>query len=108
MSYSETTIEPETNESNLFTIKGDLTLTQVVPLQKRSRRFWEKRSAVDVDLSGVGRADSAGLALIIEWSKNARKEGVEIRFFNPPDQLAAMARVSGLETVLPLYRQLPS
>ena len=52
------------------------------------------------DLAGVTRVDSAGLALLLEWLREARRRGKEIRFQNIPEQLAAIAKVSGLSDIL--------
>jgi phospholipid transport system transporter-binding protein len=54
------------------------------------------------DLAGVQRVDSAGLALLLEWLREARRRSKEIRFQNIPGQLAAIAKVSGLNDILPL------
>lgn len=53
------------------------------------------------DLAGVRRVDSAGLALLLEWLREARRRGKEILFQNIPGQLAAIAKVSGLNGILP-------
>jgi len=52
----------------------------------------------------VQRSDRAGLALLVEWLREARQTGQSVRFFNMPAQMLAMARVSGLDQVLPLHR----
>ncbi|HEB99345.1 MAG TPA: STAS domain-containing protein, partial [Thiotrichales bacterium] len=52
--------------------------------------------------SGVGRADSAGLALLVEWMREARRQGREIRFLGMPAQMSAIAEVSGLSELLPV------
>ena len=54
------------------------------------------------DLAGVQRVDSAGLALLLEWLREAQRRNKEIRFQNIPQQLAAIAKVSGLNDILPL------
>ncbi len=54
------------------------------------------------DLAGVQRVDSAGLALLLEWLREARRRSKEICFQNIPGQLAAIAKVSGLNDILPL------
>lgn len=53
-----------------------------------------------VDLSGVTRVDSAGLAVLIDWLASARSAGRSLEFVSPPDQLRALARVSGVDTLL--------
>ncbi|WP_297527557.1 STAS domain-containing protein [Thiohalobacter sp.] len=56
------------------------------------------------DLSGVERADSAGLALLIEWMRRARRAGRAVRFLNLPPQMLEIARAASLDRVLPLGR----
>ena len=59
-------------------------------------------SASEVDLAGVTRADSAGLALLIAWTRARNSTGKPIRFTHVPAQLLSIARVCGLEDILPL------
>lgn len=56
------------------------------------------------DLGGVERADSAGLALLIEWMRRARRADRPVRFLNMPPQMLQIARAAGLDRVLPLGR----
>ncbi len=55
-----------------------------------------------VDLKGITGADSAGLALLVEFMREARRAGKEVSFVNMPAQMLAIARASGLERVLTL------
>lgn len=55
-----------------------------------------------IDLSGVTRSDSAGLALLLEAVRLARDSGQELRLTEVPDQIAAMARVADVTGVLGL------
>ena len=59
-------------------------------------------SASEVDLAGVTRADSAGLALLVTWTRASARAGHAIRFTHVPAQLLSIARLSGLEEILPL------
>jgi phospholipid transport system transporter-binding protein len=54
-----------------------------------------------VDLAGVRRIDSAGLALLVEWLRQAQHKGISIHFENIPSQMWAIAAVCGLEEILP-------
>jgi len=49
----------------------------------------------EVDLSGVTRADTAGMGLLVELLRLGGERGV--RFENIPDQLKAIIRVNSLE-----------
>ncbi len=54
---------------------------------------------IDIDLSGVTKVDSAGLALLVEWQKRARRSGAAISLRQAPKQLLELIRVSGLRSV---------
>lgn len=58
------------------------------------------RDAWQVDLAAVERADSAGVALLLEWLREARRRGVSLHLASLPAQMLAIARVSGLEQLL--------
>jgi len=57
---------------------------------------------IEVDLKGVTRADSAGLALLVEWLRESERAGQRITFVNVPPQLLSIARVCGLDEILSL------
>ena len=57
------------------------------------------QSAV-LDLAAVERSDSAGLALVVDWLRTARRRGLDLAIEGTPAQLADIARVSGLDELL--------
>jgi phospholipid transport system transporter-binding protein len=57
-----------------------------------------------LDLEGVTRADSSGLALMLEWTEEARRRGRGIRYRGVPDALLNIARFSNVLDLLPLER----
>ncbi len=85
-------------------IHGDLNFTSVALLWNGGGGSIPERDQLDIDLSHVERSDSAGLALLVEFLRQARQAGKTIRFFNIPAQMLAIARVSALDEVLPLQR----
>lgn len=85
-------------------IHGDLSFASVPLLWNRHREAFSRPGALDIDLSHVERSDSAGLALLMECLRQAAETGASIRFFNIPAQMLEMARVSGLDRILPLHR----
>ena len=52
-----------------------------------------------MDLSGVRNADSAGLALLLEWITWANHTVREIRFTGMPEKLLAIAKTSEVENL---------
>jgi phospholipid transport system transporter-binding protein len=53
-----------------------------------------------MDLSAVTSADSAGLALLIDWLACARSAGKRLLYVRPPDALLALARLSDVAPLL--------
>jgi phospholipid transport system transporter-binding protein len=56
----------------------------------------------EVDLGGVTRADSSGLALLLELARDARAAGRELRCLRAPEQLRRLAGFFGVTDVLSL------
>jgi phospholipid transport system transporter-binding protein len=56
--------------------------------------------AAFIDLAAVTSADSAGLALILEWLSVARASKHALRYENVPAQLQQLARLSEVEELL--------
>jgi phospholipid transport system transporter-binding protein len=53
-----------------------------------------------IDLSAVTSADSAGLALLIDWLACARAAGKRLVYVRVPDALLALARLSDVAPLL--------
>jgi phospholipid transport system transporter-binding protein len=83
-----------------YAISGVLTFT-TVPELWRAGFGGVGGGEVQMDLSGITRVDSAGIALLIELIRTVRKRGGDVFLMHAPPQLMAIATVSGLDTVLP-------
>ena len=82
-------------------VSGPLTFATVPELLAQSRRWWsEGASELELDLSAVTRADSAGIALLLELLAQARQGGVQLRLTGLPDQLVQLVRANGVEQLL--------
>jgi phospholipid transport system transporter-binding protein len=53
-----------------------------------------------VDCSAVPNADSAGVAVLIEWRRWAHQHGRHLKFTNLPMQISAIAQLSEVSEVL--------
>ncbi len=88
---------------NQYSLSGELNMQTVPPVARETQSmFAGLQGDVSVDLSGVTRADSAGLALLVDWLRLARRHKVTLRFRHLPDQLVQIARVSELDRILPI------
>lgn len=83
----------------VWVVSGDLDMHSVPQAWRAMRRGFAGRDMV-FDLSAVGRMDSAGLALLVEWSRQAGLAGAAARFRNIPEGLQAMAQVYGVDRIL--------
>jgi len=98
---SKTTITQQAD--GLFQIKGELNANTVPGLWRAASELVKGASQDLVfDLQAVTRSDSAGLALLIEWMRQAQEKNLQIQFRNLPAQMWAIAKVSDLENVIPL------
>jgi phospholipid transport system transporter-binding protein len=83
-----------------FAILGDLSFQTAVAALEASKTLFAEHSVIEIDLAGVSRADSAGLALMLEWVNWARSTAREIRFRNIPEQIISIAQISEVEDML--------
>jgi len=94
----------EERSPGVFFLEGELTF-------KTANRVLEKTSgllsttfgangAITLDLSGITRADSAGVALMLEWRRQSSAVKRAVHFLNVPQQLQAIARVAGVDAII--------
>lgn len=83
-----------------FRVEGEVGFMTVMKLLEDSYQLFADEERVRLDLGGVTRINSAGLALLIEWLREVRRPGHELVVSNPPDVLLAMARICEVEDIL--------
>jgi phospholipid transport system transporter-binding protein len=83
-----------------FELSGEIGFGDAARLLAEGDRAFAPLQAVEVDLTRVTRADSAGLALLIEWSLAARAAGRQLRYCNVPPAVASLAGISDVSELL--------
>jgi len=83
-----------------FQLEGELTFGTINKKTAKHLGFSTLKDTIVIDLSKITTTDSAGLALIIEWMKLAGKNQSQIVYENIPEQLIALAKLSGFEQFL--------
>jgi ABC-type transporter Mla MlaB component len=84
-----------------YRLEGAVTLATVTGLRGAGlQAFAHTPGPIEVDLSGVGRADSGALALLVDWLAWARTAHRVLKFSAPPAALLALARLSDVEDLL--------
>ena len=61
---------------------------------------FSEHTQLEVDLAGVEKTDSAGLALLLEWITWANHTVREIRFVGIPERIKAIAETTEVEELL--------
>jgi phospholipid transport system transporter-binding protein len=89
-----------TDDHGRYILEGELDKASVPWLLQQPRPA--APDGVRVDLAGIRRVDSAGLAGLLDWLRTTREGGVDLTFENVPDQLIAIAEVSGVRDILAL------
>ena len=79
-----------------YRVESDLTFASVATLRPQGLAALAAQAgrAVVFELGAVAQADSAGLALLVDWLAAARAGGVELRFAGLSPALRALAQLS--------------
>jgi phospholipid transport system transporter-binding protein len=94
-SFSLTTTTPGS-----LALSGALTFATAGSALETARAELDRNNPTTLDLSGVTRTDSAGLATLLALLAHARTRGHSLTVSNAPANLQALARVSGVESFL--------
>lgn len=89
-------------DSQTYNVHGELTLETAKAVLTESTRLFDSAAKLDIDLADVSRADSAALALLVSWMRQAKQGNKPITFQHVPTQMLAIAKASGLDEILPL------
>jgi phospholipid transport system transporter-binding protein len=94
-------------EGDVLFVAGDLTMQTVSAIVAGGAALMTP-GPLRVDLSRVGKADSAGLALLLDWFRSAIASSCNLVVVGAPADLATLARVYGLSDILPMFSRAPA
>lgn len=83
-----------------FSLSGEMGFRSADQILRASEEMFDDHTRIEVDLKGVDKTDSAGLALLLEWITWANHTVREIRFLNTPEKITAIARTTEVEGLL--------
>jgi len=95
-------IKPQltSQEAGHYLLTGDLTFDTVATLGEEAQKVFTASASVQtVNLEQVQRVDSAALALLLEWLRQARQHNNSLTFIHIPPQLQALMHVCHLNTL---------
>jgi phospholipid transport system transporter-binding protein len=85
---------------SVYRVSGELDFESVPSVWKASISCLDGEAAPRIDLGGVGRVDSAALALVLEWVRWGIHHQRPVRFLNVPEKLLALARISEVSRLI--------
>ena len=88
-------------EGERLVLSGAVTLGNVAALLDEGRRHVDE-GVRTVDLGEVSEMDSALLALLLAWLREARARGQSLEFVRPPQALRTIARLYGVDGLIPV------
>lgn len=83
-----------------FELSGDVGFADASRLLAEGDAAFAGHDRVEVDLASVARVDSAGLALLLEWTLAARDAGRALAYRNVPPAIASLAGISDVAELL--------
>ena len=89
-----------TAEKDVIRVSGDLDFDNVMRLCQKAKDLFSKYDELVFDFSSVTSSSSAGLAMIVDWIKEAHLQQKPIRFINLSKDIHSIARASGLEALI--------
>ncbi|ENO79530.1 STAS domain-containing protein [Thauera sp. 63] len=87
--------------TKVFAPHGALTMLSAAAVLEEGRRL-AAEAPLAVDFAAVTAADSAALALILDWLRAARAAGQRVVLRNLPAALISLAALYDIDTLLPL------
>lgn len=80
-------------------VRGPINVSNVVTLLAEGK---ERFTAPDVkvDLAGVTEVDSTAVSLLLEWRREAARNGRRIEYLNLPGNLTSLAKLYGVIDLL--------
>jgi phospholipid transport system transporter-binding protein len=81
-------------------VSGNLHFFTVMDLWSSSLPLLRDKTSLQFDFSDVTSANSAGLALLMQWQRYAKRHHQTISFNNMPTLLVSIAAVAGIKEIL--------
>jgi phospholipid transport system transporter-binding protein len=77
-----------------------MTFATVKQLLAQTEAYFNKPQNLEIDLSRVSGADSAGLALLLEWKARAALVGIEVVVEGMPEAMQSIAHLCRIDNLL--------
>lgn len=89
-----------TVEDGCIVLSGGLTMDTVPALFETGLQHLASKN-LQVDFSKVETVDSAAVGMLLGWARAARRSQRDLHVINPPEDLLSLARLYGVDDLLP-------
>lgn len=96
-------VEFQSEGNGAFRVQGRMNFESCPAALDDSMHLFADLPRIELDFSGVTQVDSAGLALLVEWVGWAKRRHRDLEFRHVPAQVLALARISDVESMLPVH-----
>lgn len=86
----------EPAEEGVIRVRGELTFATVTALLAASKSLFDDHDLLMFDFKQVTHANSAGLALMLEWLSVGKALEIPVQFLSVPESLLAITEMSNL------------
>lgn len=86
-------------DGSAFLVEGAITMANVEEVLAEGLRLFDGPD-VRVDLGGVTEVDSSAVSLLLEWSRQAAREGRRLVFVNLTPNLRSLAALYGVSDLI--------
>ena len=83
-----------------FHVEGEMTFATAKQLLVQSEDYFTKPQDLEINLSRVSGADSAGLALLLEWKARATQADKQVVVEGLPEAMQSIAHLCRIEPLL--------
>lgn len=91
----------DVGDAGCLSLAGSLTFESTPRVYRETLELFRSAGRIDsVDLSGITAADSAGLALLLEWQALQRAASCDLEVRNAPPGLLSLARLTEADDVM--------
>ncbi|MBV8910275.1 MAG: STAS domain-containing protein [Gammaproteobacteria bacterium] len=92
----------EATTEGAVAVEGPLTFATARSARELARRIFAAGGSapLEIDCARVSVSDSAGLAVLLDWLRTAKRAGRTLRYSRLPEGLVALARISEVEELL--------
>lgn len=95
-------ISEKNPDTAVFSLSGIVDFDSIMLLNEKAIKLFPKYKNITIDLSGVTRINSAGLALLLEWNRLALLEDRNLEIKGAPEILLKIARLCEIDEILSL------